>query len=235
MFCPKCGNNMPDTARVCGKCGNPVAGNAQMRRPTVQGTAGTQFGGNVPQQNQPVPNSAGMQGNIAGIRFDWRGVTFIGGIVYAVLTLIGIIGMYAFRCWKRGKYDFYSLATGLQEADGEWGFGIFMLVVAILLTLVFVGVLFYTATKVLSDDPKAGCSWLGNLAIVGVVSQAIAIFSGISIIGEHSDSGRVGAAPIVWLVIFILLTIVAKYAAYMITSQQTQGTAVQNPPYPPYR
>ena len=24
MFCSKCGNNLPDTAKFCDKCGNPV-------------------------------------------------------------------------------------------------------------------------------------------------------------------------------------------------------------------
>ncbi len=221
MFCPKCGNSMDDNARVCGRCGNPVAGNAQTVRPMNVGVPG-----GVPGM-PAMPGKANynpIRGNIAGFPVDWRAITFIGGILYVILSIVAMIGIFTFNIYKIsmfGESEAVALGELLKEAEGEWGFGIFMMIVGIILILATLAVGLLTVPKVLSDDAEEACSWLGNLAIVDAVSMLVPLFAGINFKSEYAGSiGSLGAAPIVWLIIFILLAVAAKVAANMIKTEQ---------------
>ncbi len=224
MFCPKCGNNMDDNARICSKCGTPVAGNAQTIR-----TANNNMGGSFSMPNRA--NHQPIKGNIAGFPVDWRAVTFIGGIVYLIMTIVGLIGMFAFNCWKISMFGYkeaYSLGKLLDEADGEWGFGIFMLVLAILIIIAAVGIGAITVTKVLSDDASGACKWLGNTAIVSTISQLVPIFAGVNFKNEQVECGSVAATPIVFLIIFLLMAVAAKFAAKMIADEEMRQSMMRS-------
>lgn len=119
MFCPKCGKQIPDGAKFCGGCGNPVKAQQDRKIPVPPQNA--QFAQAGHQASAPAPNlssNRGMNGDNREEERKNRKLTIILFIVLAVLILVAAgMGVYYFKVLKNS--DDGSAADRIEETDAR--------------------------------------------------------------------------------------------------------------------
>ena len=84
MFCPKCGNQLPDGAKFCGACGTTL--NAAPAQP-APGASGA-----IPQA-QPAPGAPYGQAPQAPNSGSQKNILIIGGIAIVVILIALVVGL----------------------------------------------------------------------------------------------------------------------------------------------
>ncbi len=124
MFCPKCGNKLPDDARFCNACGNQLSGN------------GNGNGAPAPQQYAPLPQKPAAPFRLPGL------------VERFVLAYSTVVFIFMFFGWFRasGGSDTFSLFSGnLFKLSALLGIA---KVVCILNIFVFLGYVFFSYVNI---------------------------------------------------------------------------------------
>lgn len=116
MFCPKCGKQIPEGAKFCGGCGNPV-------RPLTKMSTGSQTGiterakkPSIPIPSANLPSGMAMTQNTRDEERRNRKLTIILCIVLFVLVLVAAgMGIYYFKVLEDN--DGNSSTNQIEQAD----------------------------------------------------------------------------------------------------------------------
>lgn len=116
MFCPKCGKQIPEGAKFCGGCGNPV-------RPLTKMSTGSQIGitdkakkPSIPMPSANLPSGMAMMQNTRDEERRNRKLTIILCIVLFVLVLVAVgMGIYYFKVLEDNGGN--SSTNQIEQAD----------------------------------------------------------------------------------------------------------------------